>query len=333
MQNKKEQRVTNDIERVWAKEMSEGVQVAGDNPLLTPESYEHFGTEDKGGEPIIDKILNRQEILQIFAPSGVGKSIYVDNIISALLSGESLFGEFKIVAPQDVYLCEFEMSSRERGERLRSIVQNSNARCYVVNFMNLGYKLNNTQQFAHFAEAMRHFKPAVIIIDPWKAAHSLDENNASEIEPIIGNIRQLLFEIDASAIIVHHAGRDFVTRTGERVARDGRGTTVLDDRSDIIWEIEETSDQDVTTLRRHKLRGFRKDMAHEYKIHYDRMTGVCVSIAKRGEHADFIRRKRLEMKLTQEELAQMLGVTGRAVRYWEAGKYNPPSEVIERLQR
>lgn len=185
---------------------------------------------------------------QIFAPSGVGKSIYVDNIITALLSGELLFNEFKVVEPHDVYLCEFEMASRERGERLRSIGQKPKARFFAKNYMYLGYKLNNTQHFTHFAEAMRHFKPAVIVIDPWKAAHSINENESSEIDPIIGNIRKLMSEINASVIIVHHAGRDFLTRTGERVPRHSRGTTVLDDRSDVIWEIEETADQDVTIL-------------------------------------------------------------------------------------
>jgi RecA-family ATPase len=330
MENRKERRVEDDIGRIWAKEMD--TQASDDNPLMDSESLEQFGLGDAGGEPIIEKVLNRQEVLQIFAPSGVGKSIYVDNIIAALLSGEALFGEFNVVAPQDVYLCEFEMSSRERGERLRSIIQNGKARSYVVNFMNLGYKLNNPKHFAHFAEAMRKFKPAVIVIDPWKAAHTADENNASEMEPIISKIRQLLFEIDASAIIVHHAGRDFVTRTGERAARHGRGSTVLDDRSDIIWEVEETSDADVTTLRVRKLRGFRKEMAHEYKMHYDRATGVIVSIAKRGEHADFIKRKRLQLKLTQDQLAARLAVTGRTVRFWEAGKYNPPNEILERLK-
>jgi len=332
MQNKKEPRLEQDIERVLAKELNEQAQTSNDNPLLKSESLEQFGIEDKGGEPIIEKILNRQEILQIFAPSGVGKSIYVDNTVASLLSGELLFGEFNVVAPVDVYLCEFEMSSKERGERLRSIVQKSSARFYAKNFMYLGYKLNNPQHFAHFAEAMRHFKPAVIIIDPWKASHTADENNPSEIDPILGNIRKLMSEINASVIIVHHAGRDFITRTGERTPRHSRGTTVLDDRSDVIWEVEETNDQDVTILRRHKLRGFRKEMAKEYKIHYDSVTGICVSISKRGEHADFIRRKRLEMKLTQEAFAQMFNVTARAVRYWEAGTRNPSDEVVKRLQ-
>jgi RecA-family ATPase len=334
MNNKQDQRLEADIERVLSKPMSEqGNQIHSDNPLLTADSWQQFGAQDEGGEPIIEKILNRQEILQIFAPSGVGKSIYVDNIITALLNGELLFGEFKVVKPFDVYLCEFEMSSRERGDRLRSIGQTPKAQFHARNYMYLGYKLNNPKHFAHFAEAMRSkFKPAVIVIDPWKAAHSANENEASEIEPIIGNIRKLMSEINASVIIVHHSGRDFVTRTGERAPRHGRGSTVLDDRSDVIWEIEETSDQDVTVLRRHKLRGFRKEMAKEYKIHYDRLTGICVSVSKRGEHADFIRRKRLEMKLTQLEFAQMLNVTDRAVRYWEAGMRNPSDEVVKRLQ-
>jgi DNA-binding transcriptional regulator YiaG len=131
---------------------------------------------------------------------------------------------------------------------------------------------------------------------------------------------------------VHHAGRDFVTKTGERVARHGRGSTVLDDRSDVIWEIEETNDPDVTTLRRHKLRGLHKEMAKEYKMHFDRATGIIISIARRGEHADFIKQKRNEMKLTQEEFGQKFNVTARAVRYWEAGTRNPSDDVIKRLQ-
>ncbi len=328
--NDKLERTQADIARIWNKQ--DVPNGASDNPLLTPESLESFGVNDKASEPIIEKVFNRQEILQIFAPSGVGKSIYVDNIIASLLAGETLFGEFKVVKPHDVYLCEFEMSSYERGERLRSIAQKSGAKFYAKNLMYEGYKLNNPQHFANFAQAMRHFKPAVIVIDPWKAAHSVDENNSSEVEPILGNIRKLMYETNASVIIVHHAGRDFVTRDGERVQRHGRGTTVLDDRSDIIWEIEETSDQDITILRRRKLRGLRKEMASEYKIHFDRVTGICVSVSKRGQYADFIRQRREEMKLTQGDFAEYFGVTARTIRNWEAGMFNPPDEVIKKLR-
>lgn len=333
MQNRKAQRVTDDIERVWSKEMSEqDTQTTGENPLLTAESWDDFGVQDEAGEPIIENILNRQEILLIFAPSGVGKSIYVDNIVAALLSGEALFGEFKVVAPHDVYLCEFEMSSRERGERLRSIGQRPVAQFHAKNYMKLGYKLNNAQHFEHFAEAMRHFKPAVIVIDPFKAAHTLDENEATEIDPLIGKIRALMSEINASVIIVHHTGRDFITQKGARADRHSRGSNALDARCDVIWEVEETSDENITTLRRHKVRGFRKEMAKEYKMHYDRATGIIVSISKRSDHADFIIHKRFELKITQDQLAQMLGVTGRSVRYWEAGKYNPSNDMIKRIR-
>jgi DNA-binding transcriptional regulator YiaG len=335
--NNKLEKTQRDIARIWSKpdessnELFSKPRQSSENPLLMPESLETFGSDDEAGEPIIEKILNRQEILQIFAPSGVGKSIYTDNIIASLLAGDTLFGEFKVTEPQDVYLCEFEMSSYERGERLRSIAQKSGAHFYAKNLMYEGYKLNNPAHFANFAEAMRHFKPTVIVIDPWKAAHSVDENNSSEIEPILSNIRRLMYEINGSVIIVHHAGRDFVTRDGERIPRHGRGTTVLDDRSDVIWEIEETNDQDFTILRRRKMRGLRKEMAKEYKIQFDRITGICVSVSKRGEYADFIRRKRTEMKLTQEEFAEYLGVNSRTVRRWEAGTYNPPEEAITRL--
>jgi RecA-family ATPase len=325
-----------DVARILSKAASETSMIhtknTGSNPLLAPDSLESFGADDKAGEPIIEKVFNRQEILLIFAPSGIGKSIYVDNIIASLVSGETLFGEFVVTKPHSVYLCEFEMSSRERGERLRSIVQKSSAQLNTKNLMYEAYKLNNDAHFANFAEAMRKIRPAVIVIDPWKASHSLNENDSSEMDIILSKLRTLMAEINASVIIVHHAGRDFHYQDKTRAERHLRGSTVLEDRSDVILEIEETDDQDVRILRRRKLRGFRKEMANEYKIWYDRFTGICTSVSKRGQYADFIRHKRLEMKLTQEEFAERLHVTSRTIRNWEVGIYNPPDEVIARLR-
>jgi DNA-binding transcriptional regulator YiaG len=80
------------------------------------------------------------------------------------------------------------------------------------------------------------------------------------------------------------------------------------------------------------MHGFRKEMANEYKIWYDRVTGICVSVSKRGQYASFIRGKRIQMNLTQDALAERFGVTSRTVRNWEAGIYNPPDEVIARLR-
>lgn len=322
-----------DVARIVSKpdESVSKSQDASDNPFLHPYSLDTFGKDESGGETIIEKVLNRKEVLQIFAPSGVGKSIYVDNVIAALLAAEPVFGEFTVTKPHDVYLLEAEMSPQERGERLRSIAQKSGAHFYAMSLS--GFKLNNAQHFAKLSQAMHHFKPAVIVIDPWRAAHTANENDSTEIELVVGNVRQLMFEINASVIIVHHAGRDFVTRDGQIMPRHSRGSTVLDERSDVIWEIERTNHENITILRNRKLRGFRKEMAAEYTMHYDRMTGILVSVSKRGEHADAIRSKRQQLKLTQEELAQKLSVTGRMIKYYEAGKYNVPEEMFERLSK
>jgi DNA-binding transcriptional regulator YiaG len=332
----KEDRIEQDVQRILSKPDESAndstPRTSSANPLLTPDTLESFGVNDQAGEAIIENVLNRQEILQIFAPSGIGKSIYVDNIVASLLSGETLFGEFKVVKPVDVYLAEFEMSSYERGTRLRSIIQNVKAELHIANFMSLGYKLSNPTHFAHFAEAMAHFKPAVFIIDPWKAAHNKDENNNSEMDPLIGDIRKLMSDINASCIVVHHSGRDFIKPNGTHADRHGRGGTVLDDRSDVILEIEETDNENETILRRRKLRGMHKVMAKEYRIQYDSYTGVLVSVSKRGQYADFIRSKRLRLNLTQEQLAERLGINVRTLKRWEAGLYNQSEDVIARLR-
>ena len=53
---------------------------------------------------------------------------------------------------------------------------------------------------------------------------------------------------------------------------------------------------------------------------------------KSVNHAKLVRGRRLELKMTQTELAERLGVTLRAVQYWEAGQRPPSASVLKLLE-
>lgn len=47
----------------------------------------------------------------------------------------------------------------------------------------------------------------------------------------------------------------------------------------------------------------------------------------------YLQKQRKESGLTQEEVGRQLGVTGRAVSDWEAGRYSPGFDLMVRLLR
>ena len=79
-----------------------------------------------------------------------------------------------------------------------------------------------------------------------------------------------------------------------------------------------------------KCRGFRKQAPKSIKYRYDRATASCISLSVKGLHAQKVRAVRERLKLSQEAMAELLGVTQRTVRRWEAGANNVSEEALVR---
>ena len=78
-----------------------------------------------------------------------------------------------------------------------------------------------------------------------------------------------------------------------------------------------------------------KDQSYQDAIDdsVDRQTGGTIVVVKYPEVAKFIRETRYQLGLTLAEFSLRIGVTSRAVQYWEAGMRKPGRPVLKLINR
>jgi hypothetical protein len=64
---------------------------------------------------------------------------------------------------------------------------------------------SDRERLAHTIEALQ---PLLLILDPLIRLHQLDENDASQIAPLLGFLRQLQRQFHVAVLLVHHAKKD-----------------------------------------------------------------------------------------------------------------------------
>jgi hypothetical protein len=61
---------------------------------------------------------------------------------------------------------------------------------------------------ARLVATVQELEPVLLILDPLIRLHQLDENDASQIAPLLGFLRQLQRQFHLAVIVVHHAKKD-----------------------------------------------------------------------------------------------------------------------------
>jgi len=87
-------------------------------------------------------------------------------------------------------------------------------------------------------ETVAAIKPALLILDPFIRLHSIDENVAAEVAPILGYLRELQRRHDVAIMLVHHARKD---SRGARPGQALRGSSDLHGWGDSNLYLRRTS--------------------------------------------------------------------------------------------
>lgn len=58
------------------------------------------------------------------------------------------------------------------------------------------------------ADAVRHIRPRLLLLDPFVRLHRIDENSAADVSALLGHLRGLQREHDLAVIVVHHARKN-----------------------------------------------------------------------------------------------------------------------------
>lgn len=66
------------------------------------------------------------------------------------------------------------------------------------------YRLDNQHDMAELFYWLKRIQPKILVIDPFRNSHSVDENDSGEIVKILQPLQQYAVKYDMAVIIVHH---------------------------------------------------------------------------------------------------------------------------------
>ena len=172
-------------------------------------------------------ILDRDGKMIIAGPPGVGKSNLGLDLTRALVSGKRWLGRFPI--PKQgcrVLYVDLEMGGRSLQRRLKKL-QIQGAALSSLHIFRFPYlRMETNAGYNGLRDVLARCKPDVVIIDPFRGVHGLDENNSNEMAAILSQFNQLMADFGCAFVLVHHS------RKGEKGRAEHsqdalRGSTAL----------------------------------------------------------------------------------------------------------
>jgi hypothetical protein len=97
------------------------------------------------------------------------------------------------------------------------------------------FSLERSESLAALRAMVDAYKPAVLIIDPFREAHGQAENDADEMGPLLRPLRSLAHDTDTSIVLVHHMNKNGTFRgsTAIRAACDSEWAFARSDFGDL----------------------------------------------------------------------------------------------------
>lgn len=171
-----------------------------------PQLFEGLGPKD----PVIENLLYRNDIICISAESGVGKSIFVLQMLAALTSGKPFLDAFKVTRPSNVLYFQTEGDRVETIDRLAHMAKGVSIDHDKWVHINLdGISLNTSAGYNQFMELAT--KPDiqydVIILDPLYTTVKGSLISDEVVTDWVRYIRKIRAEFGCSIIIVNHEGK------------------------------------------------------------------------------------------------------------------------------
>jgi len=211
-------------------------------------TLENIYSEKLEEKPIIKGLLYEQESTVIYSPGGVGKSLVTQDIAMALGTGFPFLWKESFEIPKSRHTLFVQSENSRLAVHQRSFLKCSGNQDYRVGLKNVTYASqhgsaqvaghvsseefrNELINFAKRAEQENEFKIEVIVFDPLISYHDADENDNSRMRTTLDCLFQISNEIDATAIVVHHANKGLGIRGASAIYDWARNVIKLEDDS------------------------------------------------------------------------------------------------------
>lgn len=160
----------------------------------------------------------------LMADGGTGKTILCCGIAAAISRGEPLPSEIsnECSAPSNVLI----ISAEDRGELLKKRLISSGAdlkKVFILDCMG-SEGMNFTEGYDDFIATIRHYKPRLVIIDPWHAflGATVDINRVNAVRPVFQRLANMAKVCECGMILVSHVNK---RAQGENANNAATGST------------------------------------------------------------------------------------------------------------
>lgn len=150
---------------------------------------------------LIDKVLIEYALIILSAYAGVGKSLLSLFIARAVLTLEKLFGHFPVTKTGKVLIVDEENPGSFIKKRLQDIGITEDMPLLFLHFQKV--KLDNPRCFGQLVQIIEEERPALVIIDALIRVHSGQENESSDMAPIMEKLRDLV-NLGTTVLVIHH---------------------------------------------------------------------------------------------------------------------------------
>lgn len=157
---------------------------------------------------LVDKLWAQEAVGIIGGEPKCCKSFLALALGVSVASGMPCLGKFAIFDPGPVLLYPAEDSLSTVRSRIASICASQGIRfstlpLYVITAPRIQLDVQaDRDQLRH---AIEHYRPKLLILDPFVRMHSIDENASSEVSQILRHLRNLQLDYKMAIALVHHA--------------------------------------------------------------------------------------------------------------------------------
>lgn len=186
-------------------------------------------------EPIIENFLNRKEFMLLHATAKVGKSMLALNIGLSVATGRDFLG--MVTNKSKVLYLQTEIANTSLKDRIENMLDGFDEESYDNASSNLliannRIRLDEPEGIELIKKELTSIQPNLLIIDPLYDLHRKNEDNATEMAPLLSDLREIARSCDCAIILIHHQGKRGESSTGNP-GHACRGSSAFADVPDI----------------------------------------------------------------------------------------------------
>lgn len=150
---------------------------------------------------LIDPVLIEGTVSVLGAYTGVGKSITALSIIKSILTGDPLWGKYRVAKTGSVLLVDEETPKSFLRERTEKMNFGKTLPLYFLHFQDV--RLDRDDCFKALMEKIEEVKPVFLVIDSLIRVHRQKEDDAVSMALVIARLRKIV-NSGTTVLIIHH---------------------------------------------------------------------------------------------------------------------------------